>query len=75
MRDVPVARIAILAKLTPLRWRPHGLLAKFLLILTPLFFVLAVPGIGYLVHVGLRVDQEILAARVGNQAARAAASL
>ena len=57
------------------RWRPHGLLAKFLLILTPVFFVLAVPGIGYLVHVGLRVDQEVLAARVGNQAARAAAAL
>ena len=75
MRDVPVARVVNLAKLTPPRWRPHGLLAKFLLILTPLFFVLAVPGIGYLVHVGLRVDQEVLAARVGNQAARAAAAL
>ena len=75
MRDVPVARVANLASLIPPRWRPHGLLAKFLLILAPLFFVIAVPGIGYLVHVGLRVDQEVLAARVGNQAARAAAAL
>ena len=57
------------------RWRPRGLLTKFLLILTPVFFILAVPGIGYVVHVGLSVDQEVLAARVGNQAARVAAAL
>ena len=75
MRDVPESRVANLASLNPPRWQPHSLLAKFLLIVTPLFFILAVPGIGYLVHVGLRVEQEVLAARVGNQAARAAAAL
>lgn len=57
------------------RWRPRSLLARFLLFLTPVFFVLAVPGIGYLVHVELRADQDILAARFGNQAARAAIAL
>lgn len=57
------------------RWRPPGLLAKFLLILTPVFFVLATPGIGYLVQRELRADQEVLAARIGNQAARIASAL
>ena len=41
------------------RWRRSGLLTKFLLILTPVFFIRAVPGIGYVVHVGLRVDQDV----------------
>jgi len=56
-------------------WRRHGLLLKFVLILTPVFFILAVPSIGYLVHVRLQTDQHVLAARFGNQAARAAAAL
>jgi signal transduction histidine kinase len=53
----------------------RSLLVKFLLILVPVFLVLAVPGIGYLVHLQLRTDQEALARRVGNQAARAAMAL
>jgi signal transduction histidine kinase len=55
--------------------RKGGLLAKFLLILTPVFLLLAIPGIGFLVHFELRADREALAARVGNQAARVAAAL
>lgn len=56
-------------------WRTGGLLLKFLLIVMPVFLVLAVPGIGILVSYELREDQEALAARLGNQAARAVAAL
>jgi signal transduction histidine kinase len=51
------------------------LLARFLLILTSLFLIVAVPGIGFLVHTELQVDRDSLAARIGNQAARAAGAL
>jgi signal transduction histidine kinase len=55
--------------------RRRGLLFKFLLILTPLFLVLAVPGIGALVHFALKQDQAALAVRFGNAAGRVAASI
>ncbi len=58
----------------PIR-RPRGLLARFLLILMPLFVALAIPGIGLLVHYSLEVDQDVLAARFGNHAGRVAAAL
>lgn len=57
------------------RWHARGLLTRFLLFLTPVFFILAFPGIGYLVYIELRTDHEGLAARFGNQAARAAIAL
>ncbi len=53
----------------------YPLLVKFLTILTPLFLVLSAPRIGFLVHLELRQDQEVLAARIGNQAARIAVAL
>jgi len=53
----------------------RGLLAKFLLVMVPLFLVLSVPGLGALVDHELRNQQEALAARIGNQAARVAAAL
>jgi len=53
----------------------NGLLAKFLVLLTPVFLVLAIPGIGFLIHYELSVDRESLAARIGNGAARAAIAL
>ncbi|HTY70303.1 MAG TPA: ATP-binding protein [Alphaproteobacteria bacterium] len=59
----------------PPRLRSWGLLAKFLLILVPVFLGLAAPGLGYLVHLQLRSDQDALARRIGNQSARAAAAL
>jgi signal transduction histidine kinase len=62
-------------KLLPSSPRSWSLLAKFLLILMPVFLCLAVPGIGYLVHLQLRMDQDALARRIGSQAARAAAAL
>ena len=55
--------------------RSRSLLVKFLLILVPAYLCLAVPGIGYLVHLQLRMDQDALARRIGSQAARAAAAL
>src|SRR5258708_404425 len=60
-----------------LPWSPRSrsLLVKFLLILVPVFLCLAVPGIGYLVHLQLRMDQDALARRIGSQAARAAGAL
>jgi PAS domain S-box-containing protein len=57
------------------KWRFGGLFWKFLLILTPLFLILAVPGIGLLVDYQLRQGQEALSARIGNQAGRAADAL
>ncbi len=60
-----------LAPRSPLR----GLLAKFLLILMLVFPGLAIPGIGYLVNLQLRADQEALATRIGNQAGRIAGAL
>ncbi len=57
------------------RWRRSGLLVRFLLYLTPVFLLLAAPGIGLLVHGKLRADQDLLAARFGNQAARIADAL
>ena len=59
----------------PPRLRSWGLLARFLLILVPVFLGLAAPGLGYLVHLQLRSDQDALARRIGNQSARAAAAL
>ncbi|HTP84597.1 MAG TPA: ATP-binding protein [Alphaproteobacteria bacterium] len=59
----------------PPRLRSWGLLAKFLLLLVPVFLGLAAPGIGYLVHLQLRSDQDALARRIGNQSARTAAAL
>ena len=59
----------------PPGWRSWRLLAKFLLILVPIFLGLAVPAIGYLVHLQLRSDQNALARRVGNQSARVAVAL
>ena len=61
--------------------KPHGsrpfggLLVKFLLILAPVFLILAVPGISLLVQYQFREDLETLAARIGNQSARVAAAL
>ena len=52
-----------------------GLLTKFLLILSPVILILAIPGIALLVHQQLRTDQESLVARVGNYSARAASAL
>lgn len=56
------------------RWF-SSLLAKFLLILTPVFLLLPVPGVGFLVHYQLHVDREMPAARIGNQTAHTAAAL
>ncbi|WP_159460112.1 sensor histidine kinase [Tistlia consotensis] len=55
--------------------RRDSLLARFLLILVPLFLLLAVPGIGLFVHYALKADRAVLAARLGNQAGRVAAAL
>jgi len=62
------------AALRPTRpW--NGILAKFLLLLTPVFLAFAIPGIGFIVHYELSVDEETLAARVGNSASRTAVAL
>lgn len=53
----------------------HSLLVKFLLLLSPVFLATALPGIWYLVDYQLRDSEEILAARIGNHAARTAAAL
>ncbi len=55
-------------------WR-SGLLFKFLLFLTPVFLVLAIPGVGYLVHYEMGETQESPAKRIDSNAARIAASL
>jgi diguanylate cyclase (GGDEF)-like protein len=52
-----------------------GLLLKFLLLLTPLFLVLAIPGVGFLVQYEMRETQDSLAMRIANNAARIATSL
>jgi PAS domain S-box-containing protein len=56
-------------------WRQGGLFWKFMLILTPVFLILAVPGISLLINYQLRQSQEALSARIGNQAARVADAL
>lgn len=60
-----------------LRARPRRghLLAKFLQYLLPMFLLLAIPGIGYIVHVALRADRDVFAARIGNRVARTASTL
>lgn len=52
-----------------------GLLTKFLLILSPVFLIFAIPGIQFLVHQQMRTDRETLVARVGNYSARVASAL
>lgn len=57
-------------------WHPfHNLLVKFLLILCSIFIVTALPGIWLLIDYQLREGQEVLAARLGNHAARTALAL
>jgi signal transduction histidine kinase len=53
----------------------RSLLAKFLLILGTVFLAAAVPGLWLLTDYQLRQNQEQLAARIGNHAARTAAAL
>ena len=53
----------------------RGLFAKFLLVLIPIFLLLTVPGLALLVRYEAHTEQEGLAARLGSQAARVAASL
>jgi signal transduction histidine kinase len=55
--------------------RPRRLLLKFLLILAPVFVLATLPGVWVMVDRELRQDQELLAARVGNHAARVALAL
>jgi len=57
------------------KWRFSGLFWKFLLILTTVFLILAVPGINLLVEYQMRQGQEALSARIGNQTARVADAL
>jgi len=58
-----------------INWPFPGLFGKFLLVLVPVFLALTVPGIVLLVHSEAHNEQEALASRIGNQAARVAASL
>jgi signal transduction histidine kinase len=53
----------------------NGILAKFLLLLTPVFLALAIPGIGLIIYYEISVDQESLAARIGNSASHTAVAL
>lgn len=53
----------------------RSLFAKFLLILIPVFIVSVIPGVWLMVGHELREDQELLAARIGNHAARTALAL
>ena len=56
--------------------RPRrSLLVKFLLLLSPIFILAALPGMWFLTDYQLRESENILAARIGNLAARAAAAL
>jgi signal transduction histidine kinase len=55
--------------------RRSGLLARFLLIVTPLFLLLAVPGVGAVVYYALHQDRAALTVRLGNQAGRIASAL
>ena len=59
----------------PVTRRPRRLLLKFLLILAPVFVLATIPGVWIMVDRELREDQELLAARVGNNAARVALAL
>ena len=57
-------------------WHPlRSLLVKFLLLLCTIFIVTALPGIWLLVGYQLRDGEEVLAARLGNLAARTALAL
>jgi len=58
-----------------INWPFPGLFGKFLLVLVPVFLALTVPGLVLLVHSEAHNEQEALASRIGNQAARVAASL
>ena len=63
-----------------LRWRTRPifrlpLFAKYLLVLIPVFLSLSCVGLAIFVQYDLRSQEEALAARLGNQAARAAAAL
>lgn len=55
--------------------RRRRLLFQFLLILVPLFLLLAVPGVTALVHYTLDQDRAALSVRLGNLAGRVASSL
>jgi PAS domain S-box-containing protein len=57
------------------KWAFHGLFAKFLLVLIPMFLVLTVPGVVLLVQFEAHNEHEALASRIGGQAARVANSL
>ena len=59
----------------PVTRRPRRLLLKFLLILAPVFVLATIPGVWVMVDRELRENQELLAARVGNNAARVALAL
>ena len=52
-----------------------GLLARFLLVLAPLFLAFAVPGIGFVIYNQLHAERDVLASRIGVQAARTAAAI
>ena len=54
---------------------PQNLFAKFLLILGPVFILLAVPGIWFLTDFETKQDREHFAARIGNHVSRVALSL
>ena len=53
----------------------RSLFARFLLILIPVFVVSVIPGVWLMIGHELREDQELLAARIGNHAARTALAL
>jgi PAS domain S-box-containing protein len=55
--------------------RPNGLILKFLLVFVPIFMLLTSLGFWQLIRYDTRGESEQLAARVGNQAARAASAL
>jgi len=57
------------------KWVFLNLYSKFLLVLIPIFLVFAVLGLILLVRYEVRDQQEEIAARIGNQAARVAASI
>ena len=73
MRDH--ARAIEMERRAPRFWRRGGLLTKFLLILTPLFLLPAIPGIGFLVYYAIHENTAALAVRFGNLAGRVAAAL
>lgn len=59
----------------PLKRLSSALLARFLLVLMPIFFLLGASGLGVLLRYDLRGADEQLATRVGNQAGRVASAL